>query len=352
MKEWILSEEEKKVKRSKIAENRKKRQCISKGSKRPDSTTSTISHNLIQLLNNGHQRLIRDSVEYNGLLSRANTESEITLNIKSKETNNINVKPKREIIASEYENELSPSGGQNASTNGVMGNSSLKNLLANDYNDSSQSLPSSPVASMGNSSNTGPVLSPLDNSQNTDFHFNCLSKGQKEIPSTSQINTTVRNKDLLVAQSFLNSETNHVCNKVNKVDIPEIVYQKLVDVEFSQIAIRQTVNEANCPSRRELNAIEQNKLEELLIANSIFKMPLPSIVPSDPSDFLDVIKMTDYAIRRLIKMSKKLPAFMNLCQQDQIALLKGGCTEIMVLRSVMAFNQEKECWSVSIFKFI
>lgn len=63
----------------------------------------------------------------------------------------------------------------------------------------------------------------------------------------------------------------------------------------------------------------------------------------DPS-LINVINLTDIAIRRLIKMSKKIASFRRLCQEDQIALLKGSCTELMILRSVMTYNPENDCW--------
>jgi nuclear receptor subfamily 1 group I len=56
--------------------------------------------------------------------------------------------------------------------------------------------------------------------------------------------------------------------------------------------------------------------------------------------------MTDIAIRRIIKMMKRVNGFKNLCQEDQIALLKGGCTELMILRSVMTYDPEANSWKV------
>lgn len=47
-------------------------------------------------------------------------------------------------------------------------------------------------------------------------------------------------------------------------------------------------------------------------------------------------------------MSKKINAFKNMCQEDQVALLKGGCTEMMILRSVMQYDDGDRCtWKVS-----
>lgn len=45
-------------------------------------------------------------------------------------------------------------------------------------------------------------------------------------------------------------------------------------------------------------------------------------------------------------MSKKISAFKNMCQEDQVALLKGGCTEMMMLRSVMSYDSESSGWKI------
>lgn len=46
-------------------------------------------------------------------------------------------------------------------------------------------------------------------------------------------------------------------------------------------------------------------------------------------------------------MAKKINAFKNMCQEDQVALLKGGCTEMMILRSAMNYDVTKQTWKVS-----
>lgn len=45
-------------------------------------------------------------------------------------------------------------------------------------------------------------------------------------------------------------------------------------------------------------------------------------------------------------MAKKINAFKNMCQEDQVALLKGGCTEMMILRSAMNYDVTKQTWKV------
>lgn len=59
-----------------------------------------------------------------------------------------------------------------------------------------------------------------------------------------------------------------------------------------------------------------------------------------------MINLTELAIKRIIKMAKQIYAFAQLCQEDQVALLKGGCIELMVLRSVMNYDTEKHAWQI------
>ena len=80
---------------------------------------------------------------------------------------------------------------------------------------------------------------------------------------------------------------------------------------------------------------------------------------------LSVINLTDLAIKRIIKMAKQISAFTRVCQEDQVglcthqasfnghlvlqvSLLKGGCTELMILRSVVNFDSEQNAWQVEI----
>lgn len=90
---------------------------------------------------------------------------------------------------------------------------------------------------------------------------------------------------------------------------------------------------------RELNEIEMMKIQELIDSNRALYEPLDEDQISflGPFDFsalkfdggrlfdpilMKVINLTAVAIRRLIKMSKKISGFKKMCQEDQIALLK------------------------------
>lgn len=67
--------------------------------------------------------------------------------------------------------------------------------------------------------------------------------------------------------------------------------------------------------------------------------------PEDPQ-LLTLINLTAIAIKRLIKMAKKINSFKNMCQEDQVALLKGGCTEMMILRSIMQYDVDHSTWKI------
>ena len=56
----------------------------------------------------------------------------------------------------------------------------------------------------------------------------------------------------------------------------------------------------------------------------------------------DLVNIAEISVRRVIGMSKKIKAFTTLDQSDQIALLKGGSIELLILRGVITFDKEKQ----------
>ena len=68
---------------------------------------------------------------------------------------------------------------------------------------------------------------------------------------------------------------------------------------------------------------------------------------ADPNNLISLVTLMDLAIKRIIRMAMKITPFVNMCQEDQIALLKGGCTELMVLKSVLSYDPENNSWRVS-----
>jgi len=94
---------------------------------------------------------------------------------------------------------------------------------------------------------------------------------------------------------------------------------------------------------------EKARLDELFMASRALVEPVEHerdqySMSSEPHNLISVINLTDLAIKRIIRMAKKITPFTTMCQADQIALLKGGCTELMILRSVINYDPDKNSW--------
>lgn len=214
----------------------------------------------------------------------------------------------------------------------------IKNSFSNDYDES-----------MSNSS--------LSDSRPSSINVQKIDSNSVKIRSTQSshiMNTSadIRNNNSNTSDDESSKPKHQIIKTENNLkdeestdNIPDIVYQKTIEVEFANIPIRQTISETNEANNKQLSALEKSRLNELSVATTVLKDPLARIT-SEATGLVDALKMTDQAIRRLIKMSKKINAFKSLCQHDQIALLKAGCTEIIILRSVVSFNFEREYWAI------
>ncbi|XP_055902957.1 nuclear hormone receptor HR96 [Eupeodes corollae] len=142
----------------------------------------------------------------------------------------------------------------------------------------------------------------------------------------------------------------------NKNSLEAVLYE-VIQIEYE---MANSIPQACNPVSRELNEAELQKLNELKLANKALYYPvdedLSSLIMDDsrikPEEgqqdpqLLKVINLTAVAIKRLIKMSKKIAAFRNMCQEDQVALLKGGCTEMMIMRSVLSYDGDGDTWKI------
>ncbi|XP_026668413.1 uncharacterized protein LOC108623829 isoform X2 [Ceratina calcarata] len=157
----------------------------------------------------------------------------------------------------------------------------------------------------------------------------------------------------------LSDVTKDVLQDVRRVPIAansiESILCEAIKLEFSAYSAL-----GGMETRRVLNDAERAKLNELIVANKALLAPLDEDITNligEDCEFkfqnnfsrcnpalLDVINLTAIAIRRLIKMAKKINAFKNMCQEDQIALLKGGSTEMLILRSALNYDVEKDMW--------
>ena len=152
-----------------------------------------------------------------------------------------------------------------------------------------------------------------------------------------------------------NSETNKSVIHYNKKDeIPDKVYQKVIELEFATIPIKDMLHNL---SNEEFNKYESQKISELSEAVTAFNNNhhLDHIkITAEFTNLLDATKLLamkcDEAIRRLVIMSKKISAFKSLCQHDQIALMKACCFEILIMRSIVSYNSENEYWPITLVR--
>lgn len=309
-KEWIMSEEEKQNKRAKIERNKNKKKQLHanlkslnyKNRNREKLSSSPLSH--ICVSNDKHNNCkkqtkmtFKESMEIKHTSYRINSSNNC-LNIKSEsntnEVNDINLFP----------------------INSLCMEDNFFNSKLNVFSSVSSQIPSSCITKN---------ISAKNKCEQYDIKSEIMCTISNELSNTSV--------EFQGHSSFSGSH--------------QIVSSLLSEKDDIYLPCSSHANKKFCLNKSEtstktLGELETNKLQELVMANEILKMPLSCWV-HDPN-LLDVINMTDLAIRRLIKMSTRISGFKILCQNDQIALLKGGCTELMILRSVMLYDPDKECW--------
>ncbi len=86
------------------------------------------------------------------------------------------------------------------------------------------------------------------------------------------------------------------------------------------------------------------EIEHLLNAyKSSLEISVDKDLPREMSSNVeDLINIAELSVRRVIDMSKKIKSFKMLPQMDQIQLLKGGSIELLILRSVITFDKDKQ----------
>uniref|UniRef100_A0A0N5BCN0 NR LBD domain-containing protein n=1 Tax=Strongyloides papillosus TaxID=174720 RepID=A0A0N5BCN0_STREA len=91
---------------------------------------------------------------------------------------------------------------------------------------------------------------------------------------------------------------------------------------------------------------EMELLSELIKSNAIMKEPINVTPSSGSSDFSlqDIVEFTNLAFRRTIQMSKMISLFKQLNENDQMTLVKGGASEILILRGAMVYDPTKGSW--------
>ena len=93
-----------------------------------------------------------------------------------------------------------------------------------------------------------------------------------------------------------------------------------------------------------LSVEDQEHIEELKAA---YRSSLDVKIDKEPrrdqaKDMADLANICEVSVRRVIDMAKKVRCFKSMGQHDQISLLKGGSIELLILRSVITFDKDKQ----------
>ena len=111
--------------------------------------------------------------------------------------------------------------------------------------------------------------------------------------------------------------------------------------EESTETIEELIAEMNEPDK--LVLLEMNKAHE----NSSFLSNTQTRIKQLPTNSTEMFNIADGFVRRIIKVAKQLEFFRAVNKDDQIALLKGSIVEIMMLRSAVNFDINKESWTLN-----
>lgn len=88
-------------------------------------------------------------------------------------------------------------------------------------------------------------------------------------------------------------------------------------------------------------------MKELESAHEVaLKVPVKTAQKASPSSATQFFNLAEGSVLRMVKLAKGITAFTHLSKEDQIALLKGAVTEIMMIRSAMYFNAQNQNWDV------
>ena len=111
--------------------------------------------------------------------------------------------------------------------------------------------------------------------------------------------------------------------------------------EESTETLEELITEMNEADK--LVLLEMNKAHE----NSSFLSNTQTRLKNLPSNSTEMFNIADGFVRRIIKVAKQLEFFRAVNKDDQIALLKGSIVEIMMLRSAVNFDINKETWTLN-----
>ncbi|XP_045475500.1 nuclear hormone receptor HR96 [Harmonia axyridis] len=322
-KNLIMSEEDKEVKRKKIMENRSRKRmglgAFKKGFKKVKKEASNIEHTSIQSTE-VHDENDQVSFQESTILPPFQNNEEIST-----------IVPEEFTLVSPNDTEIVSSSDEVSMIRSILNNTPQKNENLSQINNKYEC-------------SVNPSLSGDEKNINDSNEDSCIS-----ITDGKDISSSINQFSGVVEDTLSDMQ-----NSSAEVNSLETILCEAIKLEF------QTFTPINQSHSKELNDAERAKLNELIVANKVLSVPFDDDIENsllgqmrdphgkleaDPA-LLDVINLTAIAIRRLIRMVKKINAFKSMCQEDQVSLLKGGATEIMILRSAMNYDSKNKSWQI------
>ncbi|CAG2161445.1 unnamed protein product [Oppiella nova] len=100
-----------------------------------------------------------------------------------------------------------------------------------------------------------------------------------------------------------------------------------------------------------LNDLEVNKIGELLAISKIFDYPdtKNTLIIQNKLDYVHVYsKRSEESVKEALNYCKGLSGFTNTCPDDQYTLFKHGSVEMMLLRSLMFYNDDEKYFKLNL----
>jgi hypothetical protein len=99
----------------------------------------------------------------------------------------------------------------------------------------------------------------------------------------------------------------------------------------------------SAPTLQQLADEDNAAIDELVRAyDESLQIRIDTPLPHEmASSVLDLTNIAEVSVRRVIDMAKKVKKFKTLSQADQISLLKGGSIELLIIRSVLTYDKDK-----------
>ena len=176
----------------------------------------------------------------------------------------------------------------------------------------------------------------------------CAFEANRSQYNPDKDNQKPKAQELAMMKHNSHTHSNYLANYLQKSDDQCEEYLKYDPVMefFPRISSNSSPLKDMGFSNRELILPERCLIKELSDACSILKNPYKRIIyiTFSSQDTPHQCHITEFFIHRLIRMSKRLSSFSQLSLNDQVNLLKCGLIEMLCLRSVLLYDNDRESW--------